>query len=194
MTETARSSQSPWVELALAPGTSLPVPSFRSIFEAELGYVHHTLARLGVRAGDVEDLTHDVFVAVHQSLPRFDPARPLRPWLFGIAFRVASDYRRLARHTREISDGEAPDAADAAPPLDEQMEAAEARALVLRGLDALEMDRRAVLVLHDIDGHAAPEIADALAIPLNTVYSRLRLARADFKAAIRRLRPTRGEP
>jgi RNA polymerase sigma-70 factor (ECF subfamily) len=168
------------------------VPDFAALFEAEVGYVHHALVRLGVRGADVEDLTHDVFVAVHAALPRFDASRPVRPWLFGIAFRVASDHRRRARHTREVGDERA-DHADGAPPADEQLAAAETRALVLRALDALDLDRRAVLVMHDIDGCPAPEIAEALAVPLNTVYSRIRLARADFKAAVRRLR-ARGEP
>lgn len=193
MTESSAPTQSRSVSLALAPGEAPIAPSFAAVFEGEFSYVHGTLRRLGVRAADLEDLSHDVFVAVHDALPRFDARRPIRPWLFGIAFRVASDHRRRARHAREIPDDQ-PDAIDGALPADEQLAAAEARALVLRALDALDLDRRAALVLHDIDGRSAPEIAEALAVPLNTVYSRIRLARADFQAAVRRLRRTRGEP
>lgn len=40
--------------------------------------------------------------------------------------------------------------------------------------------------MHDVDGHDVPEIATLLSIPLNTAYSRLRLARADFRAAVER--------
>jgi RNA polymerase sigma-70 factor (ECF subfamily) len=47
--------------------------------------------------------------------------------------------------------------------------------------------------LHEIDGCAMPEIALALALPLNTAYSRLRLAREQFHAAVRRERLRRGE-
>lgn len=192
MTDLARSPQSPGVELDLVPEPRPPAPDFAAVFEAELSYVHRALCRLGVRSADLEDLTHDVFLVVHESLPRFDARRPMRPWLFGIAFRVASDYRRRARFRREVP-GEAEDAVDVSPPVDEQLAADEARRLVLRALDQIELDRRAVLVMHDIDGHGVPEIAEALAIPLNTAYSRLRLARADFKAAVRRLRPAGGE-
>jgi RNA polymerase sigma-70 factor (ECF subfamily) len=48
--------------------------------------------------------------------------------------------------------------------------------------------------MHDIDGHGMPEIAQALAVPLNTCYSRLRIARELFEKAVRRLLPARSEP
>jgi RNA polymerase sigma-70 factor, ECF subfamily len=159
-------------------------PAFRALFEAEFSYVSHTLRRLGVREADLEDVAHDVFITVHRLLPQYDPRRPLRPWLFGVAFRVASDYRRLARHTREVSQQPRGEPVDGALPADEQLAAEQARRLVIEALGELELDRRAVLVMHDIDGHAMPEIAQALSIPLNTAYSRLRLARVELRAAV----------
>ncbi|MBK6515836.1 MAG: hypothetical protein IPG04_17515 [Polyangiaceae bacterium] len=86
-------------------------PAFANVFAAELPYVLRSLRRLGALPADVEDLGHDVFMVVHRELARFDPARPIRPWLFGIAFRVASDHRRLARVRREVPTAQVPDAA-----------------------------------------------------------------------------------
>jgi RNA polymerase sigma-70 factor (ECF subfamily) len=63
-----------------------------------------------------------------------------------------------------------------------------------RALDELDLAQRAVFVMHDLDGVAIPEIASMLGIPLNTAYSRLRLARTAFDRAVRRLRAKRGEP
>jgi RNA polymerase sigma-70 factor (ECF subfamily) len=168
-------------------------PSFRALFEAEFAYVFHTLRRLGVREADLEDVTHDVFITIHRLLPEYDPSRPLRPWLFGVAFRVASDYRRLARHEREIPEEPRREPVDSAPLADEQLAAEQARRLVIDALSELELDRRAVLILHDIDGHAMSQIAQALSIPLNTAYSRLRLGREQLKAAVERARRRRGE-
>lgn len=168
-------------------------PAFRALFEGEFSYVIHALYRLGVRRPDLEDLTHEVFVTVHRVLPDYDTRRPLRPWLFGIALRIASDYRRRARHTREVQQEPLHDAVDGAPLADDQLAAEQARRLVVEALAALELDRRAVLVLHDIDGQSMPEIAHALAIPLNTGYSRLRLGREQFKAAVKRIQLRRGE-
>jgi RNA polymerase sigma-70 factor (ECF subfamily) len=64
----------------------------------------------------------------------------------------------------------------------------QARLLVLEALEVLDLDQRAVFVMHDIDEQPAPAIADVLEIPLNTVYSRLRAARAKFEARLRKLR------
>jgi RNA polymerase sigma-70 factor, ECF subfamily len=173
-------------EVSSAPPTA-PPPSFAAIYRDELPYVWKTLHRLGIPARDVEDLVHEVFLVVHRHLSRYDPARPLRPWLFGIAVRVVSTFRQASRNVREVPSeiGEQP---DPAPPSDERLAAAEARALLLEALDTLDLDRRAVFVMHDLDEVAMPEIAAALDIPLNTAYSRLRLARAHLAACARRLR------
>jgi RNA polymerase sigma-70 factor (ECF subfamily) len=157
------------------------------LYKQEFGYAWRTLRRLGVRESDLADIAHDFFIVVFRHLSDYDPSRPVRPWLFGIAFRVVSDYRRSARITREAL-GDDPEIADRAPPVDEQIAERQARAVVMAVLDTLELDRRAVLVMHDIDGHPVPEIAAALAIPVATAYSRLRLAREDLAAAIKRLR------
>jgi RNA polymerase sigma-70 factor (ECF subfamily) len=194
VTEIALPPKSTVVDLELAADPAPEAPRFRALFEAEFSYVFHTLHRLGVRRADLEDLTHDVFVAVYRAFAKYDPQRPLRPWLFGIAFRIASDYRRRARYLRELSSDGVPEPADAAPPADERLAAEEARRLVIAALDDVELHRRAVLVLHDLDGQSMPEIAHALAIPLNTAYSRLRLAREQLRAAVTRRSLRRGEP
>ena len=145
---------------------------------------------MGAPSRDIEDLTHDLFVVVHRHLPEYDPERSLRPWLFGIAVRVLSDYRRAFRNSREVLEptASAGEAVDGAPSQDENVAGNEARALLLKALDVLDFDRRVVLVMHDIDELSMPEIAAILEIPLNTAYSRLRLARVDLAAAVKRHR------
>ena len=164
--------------------TSGQPPDFPSIYRSEFSYVWKTLRRLGAPLQDLEDLVHDLFVVVHRHLAEYDPARPLRPWLFGIAVRVVADFRRSPRSAREVL-GEYAEPVDGAPTPHEHMEGTEARAMLMKALDGLDLDRRAVFVMHELDELPVPEIAIALAIPLNTAYSRLRLARADVAAAIR---------
>ena len=77
---------------------------------------------------------------------------------------------------------------DAAPGPEEEAAARESRSLVANALDRLPDEQRVVFVMHDIDGFSMPEIAEALESPLNTCYSRLRLARRKFAAIVRRER------
>jgi len=167
-------------------------PSFRAIFERDLGYVWTSLRRLGVPLRDLEDLSHDVFFRVYQHLADYDRERPFRPWLFGFCFRVASDYRRRFANQREVLGAEL-EPVDPAPNAFERLVQAEASSLAQLVLQSLELERRAVFVMHDIDGSPMPEVADALGIPLNTAYSRLRLARTQFADTLRRERLRRGE-
>jgi RNA polymerase sigma-70 factor, ECF subfamily len=154
--------------------------TLEDIYAAEFDYVWHTLRRLGVLDAEREDLAHDVFLVVHRRLSSYDPARPLRPWLFGIAYRIVADQRRLARVTREVV-GEAPEQAGPAP-------AHADRDLLVRALATLELVRRAVIILHEIDGQSIPEIARVLDLPENTLYSHLTRARRELAAAVTRLR------
>jgi RNA polymerase sigma-70 factor, ECF subfamily len=167
-------------------------PTFRAIFESEFPYVCRSLRRCGIREGDVEDLAHDVFLAAHVRSGDFDRARPIKPWLFGIVFRVASHHRRRAGYRREEL-AEDLEHRDESPLADERLEDREKRELVLRALDALDLDRRAVLVMHDLDELPMREVADALSIPVFTAYSRLRTAREHFASAVKRIRQRGGE-
>ncbi len=157
-----------------------------AVYEAELSYVWSALGRLGVPGPEREDLAHEVFVIALERMPSFDATRPLRPWLFGIALRVVARQRRRARYVREVPVA-TPDATDDRRPPDEAAAAGQEQRLVLKALEALDLDRRAVVVLHDLDGHPIPDVARALNLRLNTAYSRLRLGRAEFVAALRRL-------
>lgn len=157
-----------------------------TIFAAHCDYVWNALKRLGIARDDLEDLAHDTFVAVFRQWHSYDAQRPLRPWLFGFALRIASDHRRRARHRFEVG-ADGVEAVDGAPGAVELLLLRERAALAHAAMQSLELDRRAVFILHELDGVTLPEIATALAIPLGTASSRLRLARADFAEAVKRL-------
>jgi RNA polymerase sigma-70 factor (ECF subfamily) len=189
MTTKVASSQDPEMGLSAgqvkAPPYEAPRPDFRSVFDREFSYVWTSLRRLGVAPRDLEDVTHDVFVEVFRNLARYDATRPLRPWLFAFAFRFASDYRRLARHRVEVY--EEPAGASADPPADDVIAARELRAVIMKALDSIELVRRGVFILHELEARPMAEIAEALGIPLNTAYSRLRVAREEFTTTFRLL-------
>jgi RNA polymerase sigma-70 factor (ECF subfamily) len=173
------------------PASSRSPPELGAIFDEHFQYVWATLRRLGVREADREDLVHEVFLKIHARLADYDSSRPLRPWLFGFAYRVAADHHRLARHRVEVIGTQTEATADNVP-ADQRVAALEERDLLLEALHTIELDRRAVLVMHDVDEVPVPQIAHMLDIPLNTAYSRLRLARQNLASAVTRLRIARG--
>jgi RNA polymerase sigma-70 factor (ECF subfamily) len=158
---------------------------FRALFDAELRYVWTSLGRLGIDERDREDLASEVFFRVHRRMADLDPTRPARPWLFAFAVRVASEHRRRAR-TKNEALGAIDDAGASA--IAPHASSGDEREVVARALEALDMDKRAVFVMHFLDGFTVPEVARALEIPLGTAYTRLRAAREIFTNAVRRTR------
>jgi RNA polymerase sigma-70 factor, ECF subfamily len=163
-----------------ASGNRAVHPSLEA-FEREFDYLTRTLRRLGVSANDVEDLAHEVFLVLYQSWEKYDQTRPLRAYLFGIAFRVASNHIRQRKRESLYAVMEA--SAGGLRP-DQALVANRARALVLTALRRVPMQRRAVLIMHDIDNLHMGEIATSLSIYRFTGYSRLRKARREFAAAV----------
>jgi len=159
-------------------------PRLAELYRAHFDYVWHAARRVGIHPSDLEDVVQEVFVVVGRKLADFDAARPIKPWLFGILYRVALDWRRRAFRKREVATEEMLDADPAEGP-EHHAHAAQQRALVAKALETLDWDKRVVLVMHEFHELAVPEIAVELGIPVNTAYSRLRLARRDFSEAVR---------
>ena len=168
------------------PPTGGPEALLAEAYREHFQHVWHTLRRLGVASRDLEDAAQEVFIIAYRRLSDFDRSRPIRPWLSGIAWRVASDERKRARNRRELVGIVAEPASTTRGP-SESLQASRARAMVRAALETIADDQRIVFIMHEIDGFSMPEIQDALDAPLNTLYSRLRLARRKFKAAIEKL-------
>ena len=175
-----------------------PMLDLAGVYETHFRYVWRCLRSLGVRDSQLEDALQDVFIVVQRRLPEFDGRFELRTWLYAISLRIARKYRDRAH--REPSSLEA--AREQTPELPAAPEVSadaalsrERLALARRALSALDDDKREIFVLARVEQMSAPEIAEVLGIPLNTVYSRLRAARLAFEAEISRLRAgTRSSP
>jgi RNA polymerase sigma-70 factor (ECF subfamily) len=156
------------------------VDRFSAVYGEHFMFVWRTLRALGVPAAAADDAAQDVFVVVHRRLDDYDARAPIRAWLFGIARNVARRHRERAHREPPlhlVGEGRA---------LDDTMQLREAASLVERFLDTLDEDQRAVFVLAQLEGLTAPEIAEALGVNPNTVYSRLRTARLKFERAVAR--------
>jgi RNA polymerase sigma-70 factor (ECF subfamily) len=150
------------------------------VFEGQFDFIYRALRRHGVGAADAEDLAQEVFLVMWRRWAEYDPAGKLRTWLGAIAAAVAAEH-----------DGSRVDAG-----LDDEEEvtrivegttASGSRAVMLRALAGLPERKRALLVMHDLEGASMREIADVLSVPLSTAYGRLEGARRALRKAVARL-------
>lgn len=166
------------------------------IYLANADFVWRSLQRLGIRDPDLDDVLQEVFVVVHQRLHTFDGTAKMTTWLFGICLRVASAYRRRGFRRNETSVAEPPEPTDRTSASPEQdLAAAESRRRLDLLLDELDLEKRAVFVMFEVDEMPCEEIAQILGVPVGTVYSRLHAARRGFQKALARMqaRDTREE-
>lgn len=179
-----------------AEGLPAELPTVSSVQGEHGDFVWKSLQRLGVREPDLEDMAQEVFVIVHRRLHTFDGTSKMTTWLFGICSRVASSYRRSAYVRRERPVPEVPEGAEGGEARGPEEAASErqSRALLEKIIGELDVEKRAVFVMFEIDELSCDEIAAIVGVPVGTVYSRLHAARKAFEKALARhnARSTRG--
>jgi RNA polymerase sigma-70 factor (ECF subfamily) len=176
---------------SIPPEVAMPAraATFDEVYASHFAFVWRVLRTFGVGEAGIEDAVQDVFVVVHRRLGDFEGRAAITTWLFAIARRIASGHRRRlagsAGRTEELGD-------ELAGPADTfaALSRAQAAATVMAILERMDEDKRTVFALVELEGMSVPEVASVLEINLNTAYSRLRLARVAFEAAVRaRVKP-----
>jgi RNA polymerase sigma-70 factor (ECF subfamily) len=173
-----------------------PTLTPRRLYDSHFPFVWRNLRRLGVPDVLLEDAAQDVFLVVHRRWSSFDAGwSSVQTWLFGILMRVARNHRRSLRRrgawlVASTDDALTPMSAvasDEAGPAD-LVARHEAAVLLDRLLEGLDDDKRAVLVLVDVEQLSVAQAAEALGVNLNTAYWRLRAARKLIDKALARIR------
>ena len=154
--------------------------SFDALYDEHFGLVWRMLRALGLSQATLDDAVQDVFLAVHRQLQGFQARSSAKTWICGIACNVACNYRRRERRKGGLVPLD-PSLPELTPGPLEQLQTSQAWAIVSRFPEGLDEGKRAVYVLSRIEGLSAPAIAEALAIPTNTVYSRLHAAENALK-------------
>lgn len=164
-------------------------PSFAETYERYFEFVWASVRRNGVADGDADDVVQEVFVVIHAKLGTLQQPESLRSWIYGIVRRTVSGYRR-SRRADVAGDAALALAGAAHAPSQATPQALTEQAAQVELLWSLlaELDdaKREVFILAEVEEMTAPEIASALEIPLNTVYSRLRTARVAFEETLAR--------
>jgi RNA polymerase sigma-70 factor (ECF subfamily) len=170
-------------------------PRFEDVYAEHFPFVWRSVRRLGVDASAVDDVVQEIFLVVHRRLAEFEARASMKTWLFGIALFTVKQHRRTLRRKPAQLGGSAAmdpdveqvrDASDRGP--HEHATQREAVRTLHALLDELDDDKRAVLVLSELEQMTVPEIAEAVEANVNTVYSRLRAARRELDAAVARHR------
>lgn len=169
--------------------STFEIPAFKELYAEYFGFVWSSARRLGVKPTGMDDVVQEIFMVIYRRMHTLRQPESLRSWIYSVVRRTVSGHHRrqrkrdaqdfaLARHTQ------AREEAQLTP--QELTEQSEEAKLLWNLLNELDAAKREVLVLFEIEGMTAPEVAEALQIPLNTVYSRLRTARLAFDAAFGR--------
>lgn len=159
---------------------------FDAVYRDYAKFIWSILRRLGVPESSVDDVLQEVFVVAYRRRESFEGRAPLRSWLYGIALRVARAHNRKLALRRwlffPLSDDDR--TADSTSP--DVVERKEALAFVDATLKKMPRKQREVFVFSELEELTAQEIAPLVGCNVNTVYSRLRLARQRFEAAVKR--------
>jgi len=162
-----------------------PIRSSAELFREHGAFVWRLLRRLGVPRADVDDLTQDVFIAVHRALATYEERNQVKAWLYRICVREAARHRRSRPPASSVEiddlDAASPDCPESTAQVNEM------RARLDRLLAILDEPRRTVFVLYELEELTMAEVAEAVGCPLQTAYYRHASAKKEILTAARRL-------
>lgn len=161
------------------------VLQFSVIYQTYFDFVWRCTRRLGVGPQSIDDVVQEIFIVIHARLSTLNSPTALRSWIYGIIRRTVLAHTRVDR-ARAESPLDATDEPSLMPtPLDVAEHTDQVK-LLWRLLAELDGPKREAFVLAELEEMTMPDIAQALEIPLGTVYSRVRAARQSFDAALAR--------
>jgi RNA polymerase sigma-70 factor (ECF subfamily) len=169
--------------------TRAVLPSFAEVYKQYFDFVWSSARHLGVGNAAIDDVVQEAFIVIHERLHTLQQPESLRSWIYGVVRRTVSGHRRTNRPEEDaVARYETVAPTLSAPPTT-PLDAVEQNAqleLLSSLLAELDEAKREVFILAELEELSVPEIAEALEIPLNTAYSRLRAARQAFEAGLSR--------
>ena len=149
-------------------------------------FVWRVLRRLGLSESDADDAAQQVFLSASRRLSDINVGSE-RGFLFSTAVNVAAHAHRSQKRWLELPEAELDDRRDSVPGVEELIDRRRARELLDEILEAMQLELRLVFVLFEVEQLTMAEIARMLELPPGTVASRLRRAREDFAARVKRI-------
>jgi RNA polymerase sigma-70 factor (ECF subfamily) len=155
----------------------------RRLVDQYIDFVARVLRNAGTPESEIDDDLQRTFITAAN---RLDDIRrgAEKSFLLQTALRVAAHARRTLARRREVPSDEPPEIMEALATPEQLTDQRQARAMLDRVLDQMDVDLRTVFVLHEFEELNMSEIANVLEIPRGTVASRLRRARLEFRERV----------
>jgi RNA polymerase sigma-70 factor, ECF subfamily len=156
------------------------------LFDRHHEAVRQLLLRTSPNTSDVDDLVQETFLTAARAAGSFDGRASARPFLLGVAAQLLRRRRRTFGRLRAMleSFGVAPTPVPKTP--EESTSVAEEGEQLRAAIDRLSEDRRMALVMVEYNGMSGVEAAQALNVPVGTVWRRLHEARAEIRRTLER--------
>jgi RNA polymerase sigma-70 factor (ECF subfamily) len=157
--------------------------AFAQLFRRHAGLVSGLVHRMLGPSPDLEDLVQEVFLQVIRSLASFRDEARFSTWLYRVSVNVVLMHRRAqSRRPRLVDEEQAPPTPDSAPLAEAALETSLRVQAFYRLLGRLSDKKRAVFVLHELEGLAPARIGEIVGAPVLTVRTRLFYARRELLA------------
>ncbi len=162
--------------------------SLRDLFELHFDTLWGRARRLGLSDAEADDATQEAFLIASRKIEQIEAGREAA-FLFQTVTFVVRNLQRSAsrRYERHVGFDDAPlESGAPTPGADAALIDREDRQLAEAVVGELELDLRVVFVLNELEGFSMKQIAEWLDLPAGTVASRLRRAREEFRAIVKR--------
>jgi len=155
--------------------------AFGELFVRHSTSVRRLLASVIGPSADLDDLTQDVFVQVHRSLPRFRKESRFTTWLHRVTVNTAISFLRKPRGRALPTEPQALDriAGDLGADPHRTHVGREMVRRLYGVLDSLTPKRRVAFTLFEIEGRSIAEVAKVLGVPVTVAKSRIWFARRE---------------
>jgi RNA polymerase sigma-70 factor (ECF subfamily) len=157
-----------------------------ALYSEHAQFLTRVLIRLIGDSPAVDDLLQETFLVAYRKRASYDGRAAPRTWLYAIAARLAMRHRRGAGRWFRALGHYADEPARVSPNPDSELERQRAAELVRSTLDKLPFKQREVFVLYELEELDGNQIAELLAIPINTVWTRLHHGRKRFEELLRK--------
>ena len=167
---------------------------FDAIVEKHASFVYNVAFRMMGNPEDAEDVSQEAFLSAYRALDRFRGESRVTTWLYRITMNGALMNLRKSKRARALTQTgiEDMEVVDWSASPDRDAVNTELKEKLQEGIDRLEPDLRAAVILRDVEGLSSTEAAEVLEITVAALKSRLHRARillrkylSDYVAAAR---------